>query len=336
MSIPDSEHAARFFDAVRRTDAVMATDLVLQLLDDGATLAEISEQVLAPTQVRVGELWESGQWTVADEHEATGVTEAAVTALAVMTSRRRLSGGPRVLLACAEEEWHALPAKIAAAVAAEAGAEVSVLVPSLPAAELHRRLQEGDVDLLALSCTVSVNLLGAARCVEVGRAAGIPVVVGGEAFGGKVDRAAAVGADALCSASELADLPRPSTAPVQIPQPAVDLDRVGDAVLDAAVDRLVDWVPEIADQHAFARARTREDLRSTARYTGAAVLTGDATVLDEYLAWLRRIKSGRVLDDVVLAGAEAVADAVQEQAPDGADMLRAAVERARRSSPVSA
>lgn len=169
-------------------------------------------------QAHVGELWERGEWSVAQEHAATAVTETAVSALWVMTARRQLDDGPHTAVACAEGEWHALPPRMAAAVAAEAGANVTVLGPSMPADHLRRRLEVGDIDVLALSCTVPVNFRGAADCVAAAHAVGLLVVAGGRAFVGRLQRARAIGADALVEAPQhLCDPPprarRPRPAP---------------------------------------------------------------------------------------------------------------------------
>ena len=189
-----------YFAALVRCDPAAATDLVVDLQESGTSLHEIVRDVLDPAQALVGRLWETGEWSVAQEHAATAVTEAAVSALWVLTARRRLEGGPSVAMACAEGEWHALPPRIAAALAAEAGADVTVLGPSMPADHLERRLRLRDVDVLALSCTVPTNLLGAARCVAAAHAAGLPVVAGGRAFAGRPQRAAGIGADLLADA----------------------------------------------------------------------------------------------------------------------------------------
>lgn len=319
----------RYFDALVRCDPVVATDLVLDLLERGASLREIVDDVVAPAQTRVGELWERGEWSVAQEHAATAVTEAAVSAVWVMTARRQLADGPRVAVACAEGEWHALPARMAAAVGAEAGAHVTVLGPSMPVEHLRRRLDAGDVDVLALSCTVPTNLLGAARCVTAAGAAGLPVVVGGRAFAGRPERARAIGAATLVDGPHrLCDPPPARCDPVEPPEEAVRLDAVSETTIDDAFTRLVDAFPAVAALPPAHQLRTREDLRWIARFTGAAVLTDDPTVLDDFLAALLRILCGRVPDDVVRTGAQVVADAVEATAPRGASMLRSAVESA--------
>ena len=318
-----------YFDALVRCDPAAATDLVMDLLESGASLSEIVRDVMGPAQTRVGELWERGEWSVAQEHTATAVTESAVSALWVMTTRRQLTGGPRVAVACAEGEWHALPSRMAAALAAERGANVTVLGPSMPADHLQRRLAIGDIDVLALSCTVPTNLIGAARCVAAAHAVGLPVVVGGRAFAGLQQRAGAIGADLLADAPErLCELPPAAGDDVDVPEEALRLDGVPQTTVDEVLARLVTAFPSLAGLPSVHRDRTREDVRWIVRFTGAAVLTDDGTLLDDFLSSLLRILHGRVADDIVLGGTLVVADGIEPLAPRGATMLRDAVRRA--------
>jgi methanogenic corrinoid protein MtbC1 len=320
----------RYFEALVRCDPAAATDLVMDLLESGASLSEIVEEVVAPAQVHVGELWERGEWSVAQEHAATAVTEAAVSAVWVMTVRRQLDDGPHIAVACVEGEWHGLPARMAAALAAEAGAHVTVLGPSMPTDHLRRRLELRDIDVLAVSCTVPVNLRGAANCAAAAHAVGLPVVMGGRAFAGRPQRAGAIGADGLVQAPQRLSGPLPAVGgDVLLPEEALRLDAVPDTTIDRIFARVVAAYPGIAGLPAAHQDRTREDLRWIERFTGAAVLTGDPTVLDDFLASLLRILHGRVPDDVVLAGADVVADGVEPLSPGGASMLRDAVHRAR-------
>ena len=333
MTVGQSSLHGRYFDALVRCDPAAATDVVLDLVDSGASLSEIVEDVVAPAQVLVGELWERGEWSVAQEHTATAVTEAAVSAVWVMTARRQLSDGPRIALACAEGEWHALPARMAAALAAEAGAHVTVLGPSMPSDQLRRRLETGDIDLLAVSCTVPVNLSGAARCVAAARAVGLPVLVGGRAFAGRPQRAEAIGADGLVTAPQDLVEPLPVVSDhVRLSEEALRLDAVSEATIDQIFARAVAADRRIAGLPSAHQDLTREDLRWIARFTGAAVLTGDPTVLDDFFASLRRILHGRVPDDVVLGAADVVADELEPLAPRGASMLRQAVHHVRRTA----
>lgn len=319
-----------YFRTLTSVDAVEATGLVLDLLGDGTPVAQITTEVLAAAQVRVGQLWERGEWSVADEHAATAVTDTALSALTAAAGRRHRGHGRHVAVTCAEGEWHTLPARMAAAIAAAGDVRVTVLGPSMPADHLGRRLQTGDVDVLALSCTVPTNLVGAARCVQAAHAAGVPVVAGGRAFGGDARRAEAIGADAW--AADAAELAAPSPAlagrPVDIPTEVLLLDAPGDAVVQVVYERLVGAYPRVGQLAAWQRQRTREDLAWMSRYSGAAVLTGDPTVLDDFLAWALRLLDRRVPADVLTTSAHLVADTVEPDAPRGAAMLRAAADRA--------
>ena len=258
-----------------------------------------------------------------------------MSALWVMTVRRHVSGGPRVAVACAEGEWHQLPSRLVAALAAEAGADVTALGPSMPADDLRRRLEVGDVDVLALSCTVPTNLVGAARCVAAAHAVGLPVVAGGSAFAGRRQRAAAIGADLLARAPQDLSGPVPAAGDdVVVPPEALLLDAAADATVDDLLARIVTSSPAVAGLPPA--GRTRDDLRWTVRFTGAAVLTDDATLLDDFLGSSLRRSHGRVPDDVVLARADVVADGIEPFAPHGATLLREAVGRAREAGPVTA
>lgn len=309
-----------YVDALARSDPATAMDLVLELLDSGASLADIVTDVLAPAQAWVGERWERGEWSVGQEHTATAVTEAAVSALWVMTSRQELGDGPRVGVACAEGEWHALPPRMMAALAAEAGADVTVLGPSMPADDLRRRLEAGDLDVLALSCTVPGNLVGAARCVAAAHAAGVPVVVGGAAFAGRQRRAAAIGADRLSDDPRRLALPPPAVGPDIVISEEVVCVEAADVSVQALRGRM-----------------ERDQMRWALRYTAAALLVADPTVLDDYLAWLLRSAqdgvAGRgLLGRASLDGIAAVAVGIESISASGAHLLREAAGRARVAS----
>ena len=319
-----------YFDALARVDPLAASAHVLELLDEGTPLPTIIATVLIPAQVRVGELWASGTWSVADEHAATAVTETALSTLVTATSRRSRppeTHAPHVLVACAEGEWHALPARMAGAAALDAGARVTFVGPSMSAEHLGRRMRAGDVDVLALSCTLPTNLLGAARCIEAAHEAGVPVVAGGRAFAGRAQRAAAIGADAFASSGGSLGVPPPALAgrTVNVPVEALVLDATGDATIEIAYGRMISMFPRLAAMTPWQQSRTREDLQWMARFTGAAVLTGDATVLPEFLDWLSRLLDGKVPAAVIAASAELVAQAIEPDAPTGAQMLRQAV-----------
>jgi methanogenic corrinoid protein MtbC1 len=314
-----------YFRAVEAFDVYGASDYVVELLDEGTPIETITKEVLAPAQVRVGQLWESGTWSVADEHVATSITEGALSALTHAATPRRAAYTRHVALACVEGEWHALPGRMAAAVAGVNGeARVTMLGASLPPEQLHRRLSAGDIDVLALSCTMPTNLVGAARCIAAAHDLDVPVIVGGRAFGDSPHRALAIGADgwAVDAAVLLGPIPDLAGRSSEVSTEVLLLDAIDDAVIALAYDRMVGAFPRLSSMTHFQQARTHEDLRWMARYTAAALLTNDASVVEDLLAWLCGLLSGAVPASVITTSAQLLADTLEPRSVSGAAILR--------------
>ena len=319
-----------YFRAIQSFDVHRASDLVLALLDEGTPIARITTEVLAPAQLRVGQLWESGSWSVADEHVATSITEGALSALTHAARPRRGVQARHIAVACAEGEWHSLPARMAAAVAGSNGeARVTILGPSLPAEQLHRRLSAGDVDVLALSCTMPTNLIGAARCIAAAHDLHIPVIVGGRALGDSRHRANAIGADGWSVDAKVLLEPIPELAQrsSEISAEVLLLDAIDDATIELAYDQMVDAFPRLSSMTSFQQARTREDLRWMARFTAAALLTNDVTIVEDLLTWLGGLLHGKVPTSVITTSAQLLADELAPHTSAGATILRQAATR---------
>lgn len=324
----DATQLETYFRSVRVVDAVGASDFTLELFDEGMPVQRITDEVLGPAQVRVGELWQHGDWSVADEHAATAVTETAVLALGQAAQPRTLPQQRHILVVCPEGEWHTLPARMAAVVGAGRGARVTVLGPSLPADQLAKRLGSGDVDLVALSCTMPTNLVGAARVIAVAHEQDVPVLAGGRAFGATPLRARALGADgwSLDPAALLEPAPARSGRAVEPSREVLVLDAVDSSVVSLVCERMV-ASPWPAALDPSQRTSIREDVVMMARCTAAALLTGDCSIVDELLLWLCSRRPGRLSPEVVLVLALLLADTVEDEAPCGAELLRQAAGR---------
>ncbi|HEU5269303.1 MAG TPA: B12-binding domain-containing protein, partial [Jatrophihabitans sp.] len=142
-----------FAEAVTALDPVAGRDVVSRLLADGADPISVIDQVVVPSQRQVGLRWQRAEWTVAQQHAATEVALAAADVL-----RRHLASLPRrrghVLLACAEREWHGLPAILVALAVRAAGWETTVLGTGVSPLRLSRYLHELGPDATAFSCSV--------------------------------------------------------------------------------------------------------------------------------------------------------------------------------------
>jgi len=114
----------------------------------------VAEQV-GSVLVELGRRWERGQISVLQEHLAS---ERLARGLARCTESIAVaSSGPRALLAGAEGDEHTLGLQLAELVFRERGWSVLWGGRSVPTAEVRKRVEHGDCDLVALSAAASFS-----------------------------------------------------------------------------------------------------------------------------------------------------------------------------------
>jgi methanogenic corrinoid protein MtbC1 len=310
----------RFVDHLARRDRKAAARQALGLLETGATVRGVVQGLLGPAQAEVGRRWEANQWSVADEHAATAISDAVLGALAWRIETAEDQG--HVVVTCAEGEWHSLPARMAAELLRTHGWQVTFLGASTPAGHLRRFLAEVGAVGVVVSCSVPIFLGGAQRSIEAAHAAQVPALVGGRGFGPDDLRARRLGADgwapdAAAAAHLLADWrrQRPAVAkPTASPREreSLKLEAARPQLVEAALSGLFLRFPQLAGYGQAQLARTREDLAYILQFLEAALLTGDSRIfLHEFLPWLTRVLTARGLPaSVVTAGLEAVGAAL--------------------------
>ncbi|MCO1654049.1 cobalamin B12-binding domain-containing protein [Pseudonocardia humida] len=188
--------ADEFFDALTRADEQHALDLAGGLVADGTPVTDVLLDLVGPAQERVGLLWQTGEWSVAQEHAATCINErvvAAVGGLVVAGDRGH------VVLGCLDGEWHALPARIVGEVLRQHGWRVTFLGASVPTAHLISYLHEQGPDVAAVSCALAMHLPGAHRTIAAAQRTGTPVLAGGPGFGADGRWARLLGVDAYAA-----------------------------------------------------------------------------------------------------------------------------------------
>ncbi len=308
--IIEPAEAEAFLDYLDRRDLGAAIALALGLVDDGVPVPEVLHMMVAPAQAEVGARWQRNEYTVADEHAATAVADAVVS---VLSAERIPVGEPvRMVVVCAEGEWHLLPARLLAESLRAQGFDVTFLGGSMPAVHLAAFLAHADVDIVGISCTTPLALEGALSGVEVAHDAGLPGLVGGRAFGTDDCRANAIGADLWApDAQEAAELLR-EPLPTELAQPmadtggAMEMALRREAWIDATMAELARQLPAFASYTPDQRARTREDIGYILRFAEAAVLTRDARLFDDFLVWLRSVLAARGVPPSVLADSLAI------------------------------
>lgn len=318
---------AELVDRLAVADRFGAIARAHELLAEGLSRDELLEVVRA-AQREVGRLWQVNAWSVAQEHAATAVSEAVVQAIGLMQAPAEERG--HVAVVCADGEWHVLPARLLAETLAGAGYRVTFVGGSVPPEHLHRYLPELGADAVAVSCTLALNLAGAARTIAAVHAHRLRAVVGGAAFGPDGARATAVGADAWAptpaKAVEVLDAWREEGggAPTG-PAPRLArgehevLLRDEQALADDAYRRLEARFPPMAGYSPWQRDRTREDLAYHLRYLASALLVGDDRVYLEMIPWLTDLLVSRgVGPDAVTVTLDVLEDVLSEHGHTGA------------------
>ena len=300
---------SRYLVCLESNDLRAGSAFAEDLVSEGNPLSQVIDEVLRPAQVDVGRRWQANEVTVADEHAASAITEAALMAGASASSPARAIRPGVVVLAGAEGDWHTVPLRMVSAGLTEAGFECVFLGPSVPAAHLQAYLDRLRPVALAVSCSVAVNLDGVRSCADAAHAASVPLIVGGRALGVDNSRARTAGADAwgagpLDAAAVLNGwIDHPPTT-FATPSVADDVQVPAQAELslveDASIALLRGQIAALSDYDDPRWLRTREDIDYIVRFAAAALRFRDRSIFTEFSDWLSAVLAARDVPRTVL------------------------------------
>ena len=199
IPITDAKELEAALDRFDETAAQRAVDRLLATL----TLDVVLRDVLMPYLRELGERWEQGEASVAQEHFASNLVRGRLTALARSWDR---GTGPRALLACAEGELHDLPLLAFGLSLREQGWRINYLGADTPVASVVEAAQALAPAAVVISGTTSGAFdESATRLREVTLHA--PLWIAGAAASGRVARrahAAHLAGDVVLAAETLA------------------------------------------------------------------------------------------------------------------------------------
>ena len=171
------DHASqRMFDALVAGDETAATNIVRRLSDEGASMIELIDVVLAPPLKKIGSAWSTGDLTVWVEHRASAIVERLLGDLAPNPRGRRR--GVAVVAALAGDH-HSLPTTMAAVALRDDNWRVHHLGADLPPEELTGFCDGHEVDVVVITVTNPDARPAADAAATLLRADGIPTIVGG-------------------------------------------------------------------------------------------------------------------------------------------------------------
>jgi diguanylate cyclase (GGDEF)-like protein len=292
------DHLQRYLDAAVAGNRRAAVRLTLDLLDQRVPREQIVVDLLAAAQRDIGERWYRNEITPADEHLASGVTAAALDTL--MAEMSQSAHDTHTVITCAEGDFHALAAQMFGESLREHGIGVTVLGSSTPAEAVADFLVRSGADSLAISCSMPVFFPGTVRLIDAAHRKGIPVIVGGRAFGTGPGRAERLGADAwaLTAADAIAIMlawksgpPRAGLGPARVDPVGLHLSAQADVLGRAALDGFVARYPPAARYDERQTARTRQDLVLIVRFLAAALLAADQAIFRDYVGWRQHLRA---------------------------------------------
>lgn len=168
------EYAPSLEQALDAFDEATAQEVLDRLLSD-FTLATTLRDVVLPYLHRLGERWERGEISVAQEHFASHVIRGRLAGL----GRGWGAGfGPRAILACPPDELHDLALLIFGIVLNRNGWRIDYFGASTPVAELARAAAQSRPALIVVAATTTERFT-AIRGELAQLAAVAPLAVGG-------------------------------------------------------------------------------------------------------------------------------------------------------------
>jgi MerR family transcriptional regulator, light-induced transcriptional regulator len=186
-------------------DANRASEVIDGLLEGGADPRAIATDVLGPALTVIGNLWASGEISVAQEHLASAIVMAVYDHPARLLPQAP-TGDRLVVLAGTPGELHVIGLRMVADFLRADGWRVLPLGAATPADDLVAFVAERHPDVVGLSTALTTHLRDVQEIVAALRALPRPpvVIVGGAAYADDPALAEGVGADLYAGDARMA------------------------------------------------------------------------------------------------------------------------------------
>lgn len=173
---------ADYLAAVLAGERRAALALVLErCVHSDLTVEDARCEIVQEAQREIGRLWQENRISIAQEHQATAISQVVLARLYDLAPHVARNG-KKVIAACVEGEQHDFPCRLVADALDLAGFDVKYLGANVPTVSLCERVRAEQPDLVVLSVTMVFNLSALSKAVaalrEVSSAA---IAVGGAA-----------------------------------------------------------------------------------------------------------------------------------------------------------
>ena len=208
LTLPHGGLAEKYLTALLAADRDGASHLILDSYRNGVSIGDIYLQVLQPVQYEIGRLWHTGEISVAQEHFASSVTQFVMSQLYPFICAKKRGEAKGVIVAvCVSGELHEIGIRMVADFFEMEGWSTHFLGANMPVNDIVETLHTHKADLLAVSASMSSNVVKAKKlmtAVRSSQAHSTKVMVGGYAFNSVPDLWKQVGADYYAENAESA------------------------------------------------------------------------------------------------------------------------------------
>jgi len=156
-----------FYDAIAWGDARLAELIGLEAVAAGLDLATLYVDVMTPALHRIGEEWQKGSLSIADEHLATSLVDNVMGIVRRAGTRVPRRSRDRVLLAAVETEGHVVGLRMLGDLAEGAGFDVRYLGAAVPVHTLPAIVARHEPRVVGLSVTIGAPASALARAIDV-------------------------------------------------------------------------------------------------------------------------------------------------------------------------
>ena len=195
---PRDDTANQFLDAIVAGNRRQAFEVADTALRAGMDIRALYLDVFQPALREIGRLWQQNRITVADEHLATAITQAAMARLYDRLFASATGEGPLMVAACAEGERHEVGLRMVCDILEMEGWDTVFLGAAVPTPDLVRMICEREPQVVALSASIAPNVPRVEEAIRAIRGCNGPqplIVVGGRPFAMEPGMAARMGAD---------------------------------------------------------------------------------------------------------------------------------------------
>lgn len=195
---PLSPLAHQYFEALRRGERHLASQLVLAAVAAGTPVKEIYLNVFQPAQYEIGRLWQTNRITVAEEHYCTAATQLIMSQLYphIFASAKN---GRTLVATCVAGDLHEIGVRMVADFFEMEGWNTFYLGANTPHSSVVATLVERSADVLAISATISYHVEAVRDLIRAVRqhpgAGHVKILVGGYPFNRDGELWRKIGAD---------------------------------------------------------------------------------------------------------------------------------------------